>query len=290
MTLPTITRAHRRRNVVVLALAAVLLAASAALVVLRPARATSAAPALRAVVVSCGQTITASIVVSNDLDDCPGYGLIVGANGITIDLGGHTIDGDAISGGDGVSNGGFDNVKIQDGTITGFGFGVRLSSSADGNKITNIRADFNTYGIIVQAGSEDATITGVNAAGNKNGLVVSESDGLQVANSTINGNGLSGIQVTDADDVVISGTKAVSNGTGISIDPSSRRAEIKTSVANSNRHDGIVVETRTAKLTGNTALFNTELGIDATAGVTDGGGNKAHDNGSLHQCENVACG
>ena len=50
------------------------------------------------------------------------------------------------------------------------------------------------------------------------------------------------------------------------------------------------MEARTAKLTGNTALFNTELGIDATAGVTDGGGNKAHGNGSLHQCENVACG
>ena len=110
-----------------------------------------------------------------------------------------------------------------------------------------------------------------------------------MTNSTINGNGLLGISVTDADDVVISGTKAVSNGTGIFLDLSSRRAEIKTSVANSNRHDGIRVETRGAKLTGNTALFNTELGIDATAGVTDGGGNKAHGNGSLHQCENVAC-
>ncbi len=290
MTLPTITRARRRRNVGVLALAALLLAAAAALVALHPAGAASTAPALRAVVVSCGQTITVSIVVSNDLDDCPGYGLIVGANGITIDLGGHTIDGDAISGGDGVSNGGFDNVKIQDGTITGFGFGVRLSSSADGNKITNIRADFNTYGIVVEAGSEDATLTGISAAGNKHGVLISEADGLQVTNSAINGNGLFGVWVTDADDIVISGTKAVSNGSGISVDPSSRRAEIKTSVANSNRHDGILVETRTAKLTGNTALFNTELGIDATAGVTDGGGNKAHDNGTLHQCENVACG
>ena len=232
----------------------------------------------RAVVVSCGQTITASIVVSNDLDDCPGYGLIVGANGITLDLGGHTIDGD--SNGvpdDGVSNGGFDNVKIQDGTITGFSFGVLLSSSADGNRIANVHADFNTYGIVVEAGSEDATITGISADGNKHGIAVSEADGLQVtnsspsptadglevANSTINGNGLLGISVTDADDVVISGTKAVSNATGISVDLLSRRAEIKTSVANSNRHDGILVEARTAKLTGNTALYNTELGIDA---------------------------
>ena len=57
-------------------------------------------------------------------------------------------------------------------------------------RIANVHADFNTYGIVVEAGSEDATITGTSANGNKHGITVSEADGLEVANSTINGNGI----------------------------------------------------------------------------------------------------
>ena len=193
MTLPTITRAHRRRTLGVLALAALLLAAAAALVVLRPAWATSAAPTLRAVVVSCGQTITASIVVSNDLDDCPGYGLIVGANGITLDLGGHTIDGDSISGG---------RRRVE----------RRLRQREDpGRHDHGVRLRGAPF--VVRRRQQDhqhpRRLQHVRdrRRGRERGrdhhrrqrsrqqerLVVSEADGLQVANSTINGNGLVGI-------------------------------------------------------------------------------------------------
>jgi hypothetical protein len=43
-------------------------------------------------------------------------------------------------------------------------------------------------------------------------------------------------------------------------------------------------------LTGNHALRNGDLGIEAVFGVTDGGRNKAHGNGNPAQCTNVACG
>ena len=39
--------------------------------------------------VSCGEILVQSTVVTNDLLDCPGHGLIVGTGGITIDLDGH---------------------------------------------------------------------------------------------------------------------------------------------------------------------------------------------------------
>jgi hypothetical protein len=54
----------------------------------------SDAYAAKAVHVSCGQTITENTRLANDLIDCPGNGLVIGADDITLDLNGHTIDGD----------------------------------------------------------------------------------------------------------------------------------------------------------------------------------------------------
>ena len=43
--------------------------------------------------VKCGDTLTHSVKLTADLTDCPGDGLVIGADGITVDLNGHTIDG-----------------------------------------------------------------------------------------------------------------------------------------------------------------------------------------------------
>ena len=65
---------------------------------------------------------------ANDLAECLEHGLIVGAPGITIDLGGHTFDGIGL--GAGVWNPGFDDVTIANGTLTGFDFGVLVTAGA----------------------------------------------------------------------------------------------------------------------------------------------------------------
>lgn len=44
--------------------------------------------------VDCGDTVTASVTLDHDLVECDGPGLVVAADGVTIDLAGHTIDGD----------------------------------------------------------------------------------------------------------------------------------------------------------------------------------------------------
>ena len=56
----------------------------------------SGAEASKAVTVSCGETITADTMLANDLTDCPDHGLEIGADGVTLDLNGHTIDGDEV--------------------------------------------------------------------------------------------------------------------------------------------------------------------------------------------------
>jgi parallel beta-helix repeat protein len=53
--------------------------------------------------------------------------------------------------------------------------------------------------------------------------------------------------------------------------------------------DGIDVQNAATTLTRNLAVRNGDLGIEAVAGVTDGGGNRAFGNGNAAQCTNVAC-
>ena len=76
--------------------------------------------------VRCGESITRSTLVTNDLAECPGDGLVIGAPRIVLDLGGHTIDGVGL--GSGVLNDGFAEVTVRNGTVQDFDHGVELLS------------------------------------------------------------------------------------------------------------------------------------------------------------------
>ena len=52
-----------------------------------------ASSSLGVTTVSCGETLTTSTTLANDLIDCPGTGLVIGDDNVTINLDGHTIDG-----------------------------------------------------------------------------------------------------------------------------------------------------------------------------------------------------
>ena len=72
--------------------------------------------------VACGATITSDTKLRADLTNCPGDGLVIGADGITLDLGRRTIDG---TGADGQRTGirlaGRRGVTIKGGTVQEFG-------------------------------------------------------------------------------------------------------------------------------------------------------------------------
>jgi parallel beta-helix repeat protein len=79
--------------------------------------------------VECGDVLTADTTLDSDLIDCPGDGVVIGADGISVDLDGHTIDGETSDGldDDGVDNGaGHDGVTVEDGVVREFGSGVFL--------------------------------------------------------------------------------------------------------------------------------------------------------------------
>ena len=142
--------------------------------------------------VVCGQVITHNTHVKNDLIDCPGDGLVIGASNIKVNLGGHTIDGVNNSAADGINNkGGFDNVKIEHGTVQQFGNGVELIG-ADNNKLSLLEVTQNHDGIRL-SGSNLNRVDHDAAFENFDGIFLVNSDHNRVTHDKAYSNGSSGI-------------------------------------------------------------------------------------------------
>jgi parallel beta-helix repeat protein len=78
-------------------------------------------------------------------------------------------------------------------------------------------------------------------------------------------------------------------GDGFRVDEKDDHSLLRRNVAVGAGDDGFDVRSRTANLTGNRAVGNADLGIEAVRGVTDGGGNIARGNGDPRQCANIMC-
>ena len=272
----------RRSRRFLLPLAVVLLAAAVTLGVALVPSGTAA----QAVTVSCGQTITTSTTVANDLTNCPGDGLVIGAAGITLNLNGHTIDGSFAE--VGIRNDSFPNVTISNGTVNGFSDGIELGDAAAGNHVQDMRVSANvTQGI--HATGPDTSITSTAAFDNGSFGIRIGGERSQVDDSTAKNNDTFGI-VSDGDNTIISDSLALSNdAAGIALSAAADGAQLTGNIANAN-FDGINVGVLNATLSKNSASFNTQRGINAlSGGITDAGGNVAKGNGNVHQCENVLC-
>jgi hypothetical protein len=76
---------------------------------------------------------------------------------------------------------------------------------------------------------------------------------------------------------------------GVLVGPTAADTLLERNFAEGAGDDGFDVESGATTLTKNTANHNDDLGINAVAGVTDGGGNRAGGNGNPLQCTNVFC-
>jgi len=130
--------------------------------------------------------------------------------------------------------------------------------------------------------------------------------GIEILDSSANGvrgnyvskNGAGGIVIgVDSEEPAQSRANVVAQNTvcenpddGIRIGTDAVRSLITGNLACQNGDDGIDVNTPNASLGDNRANRNFDLGIEATPGVTDLGGNSARGNGDPRQCTFVACG
>ena len=91
----------------------------------------------------CVDVLTEDTTLDADLDCTGSSGFRIGAMNVTLDLGGHTLTGDASPAGFtfGVSIIGVKNVTIKNGTIDGFKHGVRSASVATDLRNNTIRRE-----------------------------------------------------------------------------------------------------------------------------------------------------
>ena len=110
---------------------------------------------------SCGDTITADTTLDSDLVNCPNNGIVIGADNVTLDLNGHTIDGDGfIQGGHqedtGVSIFEHDGITVKHGSIRQFGnTGLNAVGVRDIRLLGLAASQNDRFGITVSAADAD---------------------------------------------------------------------------------------------------------------------------------------
>jgi parallel beta-helix repeat protein len=175
---------------------------------------TSGALAGQQIHVSCGDTITADTTLDSDLVDCPSNGLVIGADGITLDLNGHTIAGNGepvepCPRGEfcdvGVLNVGHDGVAVRDGSVREFATGVFVGRARH-NRVLGISSSRNQFFGFVVADSARSVVR--DSSGNRNpvpdgdGIAVFGSRHLRILGNSFGRNAL-GMHVEDSSDILI---------------------------------------------------------------------------------------
>ena len=157
---------------------------------------------------SCGDTINTDVTLHADLVNCPSNGLVIGADGVTLDLNGHAIEGDGAAAPDcdiktefcdlGVVTQGHDGVRIKRGEISGF-INAVVVFGGRGVRVHHITAlDSLFAGIAAGARNVRLRENKVRRAGlttDQAGMVVFGSEGARVLANRVRNSGDIGIAV-----------------------------------------------------------------------------------------------
>lgn len=137
----------------------------------------------------CGETVSADIRLTGDLQCLTGPGLTIGAAGVDINLAGHAIVGTIASGGagpTGVDNpGGYDDVTVRNGQIVGVG-AMLSASGASRNRLLDV--DGTAAGTAVTfVGGADNEVRRGNIFGRSLAVSVQGSQRFVLADSELDG-------------------------------------------------------------------------------------------------------
>ncbi len=223
----------------------------------------------------CGMVVTQSTTLNSDVGPCDSTGIVVGANNIVLDLGGHRVFARDEVGGEGVGilleN--RTGVTVRNGTVQYFDAGVSIEGGS-GNTIFNIRALDNAG----NAGTDYG-----------DGIAVFASSRNRIANVTATGNGpYGGIDlIGNSDFNVIEGSTSSNNAVINSVTHHGGEGTME--------DDGIRLEALGPNATpdnnvvrGNTVTGNGLDGIAVFPGAKDNQilGNTVHGNGLLGTARN----
>ena len=196
------------------------------------AAALAAASSASAAHVQCGDVITQDTTLDSDLEGCPNDGLVIGADGVTVDLNGHEISGPGggpgYGGGSGANgiygnsndgvddSAGYDRLVVKGGEIELFDSGVKLRD-VQGASVTGLEIYAASFGVLLvesdrnridandiyQTGygiypveSSDNRIARNLLHANTFGMYPVESNHNVIVRNTVTGSSILGIQVT----------------------------------------------------------------------------------------------
>jgi len=188
----------------------------------------------------CGDAITTDTTLTADVTGCTGNGLVIAADGITLDLAGHRIAGAATGDAVGVDVTGHGDVTIENGSVSGFEEGV-YARRAGGLTVRHMSFSRAAHGGILVDGGSDVTLRRNIATRCGAGIIVTRSNGVVIGANRITRSGSGGIPVFDSRHVRIAGN-AVSRSRDAAIGlfrGSSHNALVGNRVTNSGA--GIVV-------------------------------------------------
>ena len=160
----------------------------------------------------CGERITQDVTLDSDLRNCAGVGLVIAGDGVTLDLGGHTIDGTGR--GTGIVNGyggdGRRGFHVRNGAVRGFKVGLRSGGRA--TTLRRLTVTRNATGGVVLRGAqcvvERSTITD---NGYGHGISVTGSDGCRIDSNRVTRHLGAGIQASRAAHLVIEDNRVGAN-------------------------------------------------------------------------------
>src|SRR5919107_1476986 len=169
---------------------------------------------------ACGQVVDGLVELNSDLN-CSGDGLIVGDDGTTIRLNGHTIRGPGPDSSKvGISVGNENGVTIEGpGTIEQFQAGI-LASGAERTLITSMMLRGNQIAVF-STGTEGLQATQNIISKNSIGMASHSSNRLQLTENLISGNALAGITFVNTRDAMISTNNVLESENGIFVDAQS---------------------------------------------------------------------
>lgn len=210
----------------------------------------AAGPATAAPASGCGMVITQSTILTADIGPCGRGGIVIAADGISVDLGGHTISGKGSTGdGVGILFDGVTDVRVSNGTVRGFDAGVAIVGGSANevirltirDNIGSLKASRPAYG---------------------DGVVIQSSSSNWIFQNTVTNNGPFGGVSIIADTTTASDSNAIDRNTIIDNDVD--RASV-------NENDGVRVEGPNA--TGTVIMNNTIIanGRDGIAVFGDQG-------------------
>ena len=191
-----------------------------------------------AVQCNCGDTVTSNYTMLYNLNNCPGNGLVIGANGITLDCNGYLIDGIIQSETSGIYINNRNKITIKNCNIREFYYGIFLYSSSN-NQLTNITTNSNNYGIALSYLSSNNIFKTITANSNTFlGIYLGpSSNNNQLTNITASNNAPYGIWLSSSSNNQLMNIIANGNSAGI-LGSSSNNNQLTNIIANSN-YEGI---------------------------------------------------